>query len=497
MAVFAGTETRLYLLDNTTLNWVDVSKSGNAYAGLSSGAHWSFAQFNDVIIAVQANTPPQAFTLSSSTEFADLEGSPPQAAHVAVVNRFVVLSGLASFPKRVQWSGLNAITTWTATVNYSDFQDLPDGGNARCVVGGEFGVILQDTAIRRMIFSPGSDIVFQIDRIAKDIGVTNPHSVVDASGTIFFLSAKGFMKLNPEGGLTPIGKERVDRTFLKAYDPARPDLVIGAANPEAHTILWSYKTKDVAMDAFNKVLAFDFILDRWTPIDLEGEYLTSLAKPGITLEALNMIGAVPVANTADNGSGAIRLTVTSTAGWANNDIKEVADVGGTVEANGSWPITVISSTEIDLQGSCYLDAYTDGGYVAGSLDNLPISLDDFETATLARLAAFSSDHVLGFFSGDNLEATLQTGEQSGVARRLFVRGVYPITDATDAFASIGGRENLKADPSYSGESGIDARGMCPQRVSTRHARVKLRIPAGAEWTFASGVEPDYTGGGKR
>jgi hypothetical protein len=56
----------------------------------------------------------QVFDLSSSTAFANCAGSPPQAAYISVVGRFLVLSGLLSKPYRIQWSGLNATTTWTS-----------------------------------------------------------------------------------------------------------------------------------------------------------------------------------------------------------------------------------------------------------------------------------------------------------------------------------------------------------------------------------------------
>jgi hypothetical protein len=342
----------------------------------------------------------------------------------------------------VHWSGLNAITTWTSGSNYSDFQDLPDGGNVKGVVGGEFGVILQDSAIRRMVFQPGADIIFSIDRIAKDIGVSIAHSIVDAAGEVFFHSTKGFMKLSPGGTLTPIGKERVDRTFASTYDTASMRLVIGAANPASHVILWTYKTTDFTSTHFNKVLAYDYVLNRWTPIELEGQFLVSLARPGITLESLDTIGSVAVTGAADNGSGLIRLEVASTSGWTTGDIKVVANVGGTTEANGTWTITVIDGTHIDLQGSTFVNAYTSGGYVAGSLDDLPFSLDDVESSTLSQLSAVDGDGKVGFFTGDNLEATLETAEQSGIRKRLWVGELWPITDSSDCHGSVGRRENL-------------------------------------------------------
>src|SRR6185312_2842076 len=82
ITVFAGTSTRLYKLSNTDFSWTDVSKSGNAYSALSSSAMWEFAQFNNFVFAVQQNVVPQVYDLTSSSEFADLGGSPPQAAYI-------------------------------------------------------------------------------------------------------------------------------------------------------------------------------------------------------------------------------------------------------------------------------------------------------------------------------------------------------------------------------------------------------------------------------
>lgn len=495
--VFAGTSDRLYTLDNTTLAWTDVSKGGTAYSALDSTANWTFAQFNSVVIACQANTVPQAFTLGSSSQFADLGGSPPQAAYVAVVNRFVVLSGLLSTPRRVQWSGLNAITTWTSGTTYSDFQDMPDGGNVRGVVGGEFGVILQDTSIRRMTFSPGADIIFQIDRLARDLGTNLPYSVVDAEGLVLFYSTKGFMMISGDGSMKPIGKERVDRTFAASVDFAAPHLTIGATKPDSSLVLWAYKAADYNGTGFNKALVYDTILDRWAPLDLEGDYIASMAKPGLTLESLNTIGSVAISGAADNGAGLVRLTVASTTGWTTGDIKDVASVGGTTEANGTWTITVVDGTHIDLQGSTFANAYTSGGYVAGSIDDLDVSLDDFTAATLTQLAIVDADKRLGYFTGDNLEATLETSEQSGISKRLFVRGFFPLTDAATLYGSVGRRENMNAAPSYTDETALNAQGFCPQRASTRHARAKVRIPAGTSWSYITAVDPDITFEGAR
>jgi hypothetical protein len=95
VVVFAATSTNLYQLNNTTYGWTNVSLGGGPYAAVTASEQWSFAQFNNLVIAVQANVAPQVFDISSSTAFANLAGSPPQARYVDVVGRFVVLTGLS------------------------------------------------------------------------------------------------------------------------------------------------------------------------------------------------------------------------------------------------------------------------------------------------------------------------------------------------------------------------------------------------------------------
>ena len=275
IVVFAGTSTRLYKLDNTTLAWTDVSKGAVAYSALPSTDHWGFAQFGNLVIAVQANTVPQVFDISSGSAFADLGGAPPQARYAAVVGRFLVLSGLLSTPYRIQWSGLNAITTWTPGVNSSDFQDFPDGGVVRGVAGGEFGVIFQDSVIRRMVYAVGASYVFKIDRIAEDKGLLAPYSLIRAGDKIFFLANQGFHGMLATGVPEPIGKEKFDRTFFGDYDPAQLQQIIGASDPENSRVFWAYKSKAGQAGLFDKLICYDYVLNRAAVISQTGEFLTT------------------------------------------------------------------------------------------------------------------------------------------------------------------------------------------------------------------------------
>ncbi|MFZ5713040.1 MAG: hypothetical protein ACOY3N_09390 [Bradyrhizobium sp.] len=292
VVVFAATATDLFQMDNSTYAWSNVSQGGGPYASVPSSDQWSFTQFNNLVIAVQANIAPQVFDVSSSTEFTDLAGSPPQARYVDVVGRFVVLTGLLSNPNRVQWSGLNDVngaSSWTAGVNSSDSQDLPDGGITRGIAGGESGVIFQDNVIRRMTYLPGDPRVFQIEKIADGLGIYGPLSLSRSGASVFFYSLKGFHRIDPGGAPTPIGRERVDRTFFTDLDRTQPQLFQGAADPRSSRILWVYKSVDGITNQFDKGLCYDPVLDRFTPVRLSGEFLFKMAQPGITLENVDTL----------------------------------------------------------------------------------------------------------------------------------------------------------------------------------------------------------------
>lgn len=508
VAIFAGTSTKLYKLDNTTLTWDDVSKASGTYTALGSGAQWSFCQFGSRVIAVQKNDACQSFVLGSSTEFADLTGSPPNAGWCAVVGPFVVLGDIASQPYRVQWSAINDPTGWTAGTDRSDYQDLPDAGRVRAVkeMSADVGLIMQEEGARRMIYQPGSSVVFRIDRLPDIPGILSPYSLTSTQGGAYYFSTRGFVRVTADGALTPIGEERLNRAILGrtsgnqldevtalAYDSGHPDNMIGAVDPRRSIILWVYKSSQAGGDISDKAVLYHTTLDRFSVAEFDSQYVAATAAPGITIEGLDKIapGYTAISNAADNGSGLVRITVGDSSHWNTGDYITVADVGGTTEANGTWAATVVNGTTIDLQGTTFANAYTSGGYVAGDIDALEFSLDDVSNSTLPSIAAFTSANKLGFFTGTPLQATLETAEQAIGRKRMNINGAWPMTDADTLYLSIISRDTLyDTTPTDGTESTMQGDGFVPLLDEGRYVRGRIRIPAGTDWSFVTGIEPE-------
>jgi hypothetical protein len=80
---------------------------------------------------------------------------------------------------------------------------------------------------------------------------------------------------------------------------------------------------------------------------------------GAGMEVSNIV--MTVTGAASGTGGQIVLAVDATQQVNQNDVVNVAGVGGTTEANGSWLVTVIDATHILLQGSVFAHAWTSGG----------------------------------------------------------------------------------------------------------------------------------------
>ena len=301
-----------------------------------------------------------------------------------------------------------------------------------------------------------------------------------------------------------IGKDKVNISFFNDVDAANLQLIIGASAPKATRVYFAYKSKAGAPNAFDRVLVFDWLLNKWTRLNISGEYIATLAKPGLTLEQMDKFTSVQllVQNATNNGSGAIRLTLDAvskpTFDLSAQPFATVQGVVGTTEANGVWRFNIIDATHADLVGSTFVNPYISGGAIGGSIETIPFSFDTIVKASLANLAAFDTSNVLGFFDGPSLEALLETGDADAEGQMIFTNAIRPITDANQVYCSVGWRLSVSGLLNYTAENLIDDMGMSPiDPIEARYQRGRVRIVAGSVWSFARGIEPEVQTAGDR
>ena len=137
-------------------------------------------------------------------------------------------------------------------------------------------------------------------------------------------------------------------------------------------------------------------------------------------------------------------------------------------------------------------------YTADDLDATNITPDDIDSGAFdderRLVAGVQTNHRLGFFTGSNRPATIETGEfEPAAGRRALVTEIWPLGDFPQSAvsASLGYRRALPgAAIAYTNPTGMNAAGYCPQRMDARFVRGRLQIAAQAIWRRAEGL--NYT-----
>lgn len=277
--LFASSNTKIFKFDPNDLGLDDVSKAG----GYSSAIAWKFVQFGKVLIGANGNDKLQAWTIGTSTTFADLAVEAPTTRFVTVVRDFVVAANESSEPNSVYWSDINDETNWVSgPTSQSDFQDIADGGNIQGLTGGEYGLVFLEKAIYRMSYI-GSPLFFQFDAISRTLGCFEANSIIQKGSLTFFLSDDGFYICDGQN-VTPIGAEKVNRWFFDDVDEGNLDKMSAAIDPERNIVAWCYANTSGGQS----ILAYNFQTNRWSYAITSVNFIANAATVGTTLEQLDI-----------------------------------------------------------------------------------------------------------------------------------------------------------------------------------------------------------------
>lgn len=288
---FAGTASKLY--KSATGVYADVSKVGGYTSGTDE--RWEFAKYGERIIATNFSDAIQSFVLGSSSAFANLSATAPQARHITQMRSFVVVGNTfdsvdGNVPHRVRWSALDDPTSWTVSAStQADFQDLDASrGWVQALCGGDYGVIFQERAISRMVYE-GSPTIFRFDQVQPGKGTPAPSSVIQIGSLIPYLGIDGF-EMFDGSQIIPIGDNKVDRTFWNEVDLSYLHRIFAVPDFDKKLVYWAYPATGNTAGNPNKILCFNITTGRWSFIEQEVEFLYTSLSEGYTLDSLDSTG---------------------------------------------------------------------------------------------------------------------------------------------------------------------------------------------------------------
>jgi hypothetical protein len=276
--LFAASTTQIYKFDSS-----DASLDAATTTGYTAVEGWDVTQFGAKMILANGQDKLQAWTLNSSTNFANLAAAAPTAKFVTVVRDFVVAANDGTDTSKVYWSDINDETDWTpGSASQSDTQILPDGGDITGIAGGEYGLIFLERAIYRMSYT-GSPFFFQFDAISRSLGCISNGSIAQYGNLTYFLADDGFYVCDGQSTKN-IGSEKVNRWF---FDNAIPGEIFtgmsATVNPVTKLIIWKFNNTFGGKN----MLMYSIDLNKWSYADTTATSIAYVLTPSATLEQVD------------------------------------------------------------------------------------------------------------------------------------------------------------------------------------------------------------------
>ena len=244
---FASTQTNIYKLDQGSFTSVKGSLTGTATD------FFTFTQFGDYIIASNGVDAPLYYLMGTSTNFANLStiataGTPPVFRTSGVIRDFLVTGNQSANRNRVQWCGINDITTWTPGTKQADLQDLPgSGGQIVAITSGEYGYV--------------------------------------------FRQNDGFFEVSGDQ-VKPIGAEKVNRFFDVDLNKAFSDRIVAAVDPFNQLAIWLYpSSQDTANTSgiCDRVIVYNYVTEKWSIADASASTIFTQFLGAYTVEQMDLI----------------------------------------------------------------------------------------------------------------------------------------------------------------------------------------------------------------
>lgn len=297
---FAGDVSKLYQMTVAGSTFSDVSKGGGYTVGADEV--WNFSLYGDNVIATQPGDLVQSFVLGTSTLFADLSADAPKARYSAIIKGWLFLANTddpidGPVPWRVWWSAYGDPTSWptpgtsAAAAAQSDFNDLVgEGGWIQGIVGNlgtADGAVFMEHAVWRINYS-GPPTVFTFSPAEGVRGTPAPGSICQLGALAYYLGEDGFYVFDGTTS-SPIGANKVDRTFFADLDPAYIERIIGAVDPLNKMVMWAYPGQGNNQGNPNRIIVYNWFTQTWAIANMETEIIFRSLSFGYSLDGLDVI----------------------------------------------------------------------------------------------------------------------------------------------------------------------------------------------------------------
>ena len=287
---FVAKNTDIYQLASGTFT----SRKGSLTGGNTD--YFTFTQFGNHIVASNGVDAPQYYLMGTSTNFANLSaiqtsGTVPTFRVSGVIRDFLVTGNQPTNQNRIQWSGINDITTWQSGTKQADQQDLPgSGGEIVHITSGEYGYVFRQNQIIRMDYVGGAT-VFRLSVISPNRGAVYGKTVAQDNRRVFFYADDGFFEIQGDN-VIGIGAEKVNRFFDLDLNKAFTDRICAAVDPFNQLAIWLYPSVNNTSNTTgicDRILIYNYATKKWTLGETNASTIFSQFVGAYTVELMDII----------------------------------------------------------------------------------------------------------------------------------------------------------------------------------------------------------------
>jgi hypothetical protein len=266
-AIFAGTETALYKFRNDQCVWEDVSST--TYA---ADCRWSFEKFGDKVYCQNGNDIEQMFDIENDTVFSD-NASAPICKYLKVIGPFLFRFNIVDWPAEPSFVGPAAFmcsdhenpeNNTLQDYNWCDAQFIPTGDEimGASIVSGGAHVWLRGGVVPLSVTM--DDFTFRLGDVDTTRGTSAPYSLCSFGQSRYLIYCDDGYWLY-DGGFSPIGQGRINKTFLRNVDQDTFEDILVMNDPE-NAVLWIAYTNT---SAERRMFGFQYNLGQFTASDIE------------------------------------------------------------------------------------------------------------------------------------------------------------------------------------------------------------------------------------
>jgi len=290
LLTYAMTVGNIYALENSV--WT------SKYSDTVASDTRAMVAYGDNMYALFGDNLIKGTVAGGITTFAAVSGAPTGEV-IGVVRDFLMLGRTtADGDNAVHWSAINDPDSWptvgtdAAQFVQSDVQVFPEGGGIQSIVGGigngVDGLIFLERAIHRATYI-GTPYVFKFDVVDRQHGCLAPRSPVVCGNACVFLADDGW-RITDGTSTKSIGAERIDSWFFNECGSGRYSEIQGAHDAQRRLAVWVFPSENAPEHIFDRILIYNYHLDRWSYGIIDTETLCEGVSRGFTLDELDQFG---------------------------------------------------------------------------------------------------------------------------------------------------------------------------------------------------------------